>query len=46
MNIIDLDFQSVVIGYTIGIVLMRSIHTVLFEGENEIDDQTKRHNGC
>ena len=44
MGVISLDFQSVIIGYTIGIVLMWSIHTVLFEGDNEIDEQTERHN--
>ena len=43
MGVISLDFQSVIIGYTIGIVLMWSIHTVLFEGDNEIDEQTERH---
>jgi hypothetical protein len=43
MNIIELDFSSVVIGYTIGIALMWSIHTVLFE-EQLNDETTERHN--
>ncbi len=43
MNIISLDFSSVVVGYTIGIALMWSIHTVLFE-EKLDDETTERHN--
>jgi hypothetical protein len=43
MNIIELDFSSVVIGYTIGIALMWSIHTLLFEGE-EFDETTQKYN--
>jgi len=43
MNIISLDFSSVVIGYTIGIALMWSIHTVLFEEELD-ESTTERHN--
>lgn len=31
MNIVELDFISVVCGYVIGLCLMWSIHTVLFE---------------
>ena len=43
MNIFTLDFLSVAIGYSVGIALMWSIHTVLFE--EEIDEQaTERHN--
>ncbi len=42
MNVIDLDFISVIIGYTAGLALMWSIHTVLFE--EEIDEQaTETH---
>ena len=36
MNILELDFLSVIIGYVVGLILMWSIHTVLFE--EEIDD--------
>ena len=43
MGVISLDFQSVVIGYAIGIALMWSIHTLLFE-EQEYDEQTEKHN--
>ena len=43
MNIVQLDFISVVTGYVIGLCLMWSIHTVLFE--EEIDEQTtEKHN--
>ena len=43
MNIVQLDFISVVTGYAIGLCLMWSIHTVLFE--EEIDEQaTEKHN--
>jgi len=31
MNIVELDFISVICGYVIGLCLMWSIHTVLFE---------------
>ena len=31
MNIIELDFISVICGYVIGLLLMWSIHTLLFE---------------
>ena len=42
MSFLELDFISVVIGYAVGIALMWSIHTVLFE--EELDDATtKRH---
>ena len=43
MSLINLDFISVVIGYTVGIALMWSIHTVLFEEELN-DETTERHN--
>ena len=42
MNIAELDFQSVVIGYAVGIVLMWSIHTVLFE--ETIDEEKPKEN--
>ena len=43
MSFINLDFLSVAAGYSIGIALMWSIHTVLFE--EELDDKTtERHN--
>ena len=43
MNFINLDFLSVAAGYSIGIALMWSIHTVLFE--EELDEATtERHN--
>ena len=43
MNIVQLDFLSVIVGYAIGLCLMWSIHTVLFE--EEIDEQTaEAHN--
>ena len=31
MNVIELDFISVICGYVIGLLLMWSIHTLLFE---------------
>ena len=43
MSFINLDFLSVVTGYSIGIALMWSIHTLLFE-EQEYDEQTEKHN--
>mgnify|MGYP001315175668 CR=1 FL=1 len=43
MNIISLDFSSVVIGYTIGIALMWSIHTLLFE-EDGFDETAEKYN--
>ena len=43
MNVIDLDFISVIIGYTAGLALMWSIHTVLFEEELD-ESTTERHN--
>ena len=43
MNIVQLDFLSVIIGYVVGLCLMWSIHTLLFE--EEIDEQTtETHN--
>ncbi len=43
MNIIELDFQSIIIGYVVGLGLMWSIHTVLFE--ETLDEQAaKRDN--
>ena len=42
MNIIEVDFQSVVIGYVVGIALMWSIHTVLFE--ETIDEEKPKEN--
>ena len=43
MNIVQLDFLSVNIGYVVGLCLMWSIHTLLFE--EEIDEQTtETHN--
>tara|TARA_B100001564_G_scaffold252377_1_gene214511 strand:+ start:168 stop:359 length:192 start_codon:yes stop_codon:yes gene_type:complete len=43
MSFINLDFLSVAAGYSIGIALMWSIHTVLFE--EELDEATtERHN--
>ncbi len=42
MSFLELDFLSVVIGYAVGIALMWSIHTVLFEEELD-DETTKRH---
>lgn len=43
MSFINLDFLSVVTGYSIGIALMWSIHTVLFEEELD-ESTTERHN--
>ena len=43
MSLFPLDFLSVVIGYSVGIALMWSIHTVLFEEELD-DETTERHN--
>lgn len=43
MNVFTLDFLSVVIGYSVGIALMWSIHTVLFEEELD-EETTERHN--
>ena len=43
MNVFTLDFQSVIIGYSVGIALMWSIHTVLFEEELD-ESTTERHN--
>ena len=43
MGVLSLDIQSVVIAYSIGVALMWSIHTLLFEGQ-EYDEQTERHN--
>ncbi len=43
MSFLELDFLSVVIGYAVGIALMWSIHTVLFEEELN-DETTERHN--
>ncbi len=31
MNIVELDFLSMIIGYVVGLLLMWSIHTLLFE---------------
>ena len=43
MNVFTLDFISVIIGYSVGIALMWSIHTVLFEEELD-ESTTERHN--
>tara|TARA_R100001015_G_C4599920_1_gene154925 strand:+ start:821 stop:1012 length:192 start_codon:yes stop_codon:yes gene_type:complete len=43
MSFINLDFLSVAIGYSVGIALMWSIHTVLFEEELD-ESTTERHN--
>ena len=43
MSFINLDFLSVAAGYSIGIALMWSIHTVLFEEELD-ESTTERHN--
>ena len=40
MGLISLDFQSIVIGYAVGIALMWSIHEVLY-GDNNNEQRTE-----
>ncbi len=42
MNIIELDFMSIVIGYTVGVAMMWSLTQTVFYTENEDDGKTKR----
>ncbi len=42
MNIIELDFMSIVIGYTVGVAMMWSLTQTVFYTENEDDGTTKR----
>jgi len=39
MGIIDLDFQSIVIGYMVGVALMWSLCNLLY-GDNDEQEQT------
>ena len=41
MGLISLDFQSIVIGYAVGIALMWSIHEVLY-GDNNNEQRTEK----
>ena len=40
MGLISMDFQSVVIGYAVGVALMWSIHEVLY-GDNNNEQRTE-----
>jgi hypothetical protein len=42
---LSIDFQSVVIGYAVGIGLMWSIHTVLFEEDNNDNEAEENDEG-
>lgn len=41
MNIIELDFISIVIGYMVGVALMWSLTQTVFYKENEDDKKAK-----
>jgi hypothetical protein len=41
MNIIELDFMSIVIGYSIGIAMMWSLTQTIFHTEVNDDEETK-----
>ena len=41
MNIIEVDFMSIVIGYTVGVALMWSITQTIFHTEVNDDEGTK-----
>ena len=41
MNIIEIDFLSIVIGYTVGVAMMWSLTQTVFYTENEDDGKTK-----
>ena len=43
MNIIELDFMSIVIGYTVGVAMMWSLTQTVFYTENENDGKAKRN---
>ena len=42
MNIIEVDFLSIVIGYTVGVTLMWSITQTIFHTEVNDDEGTKK----
>ena len=41
MNIIELDFLSIVVGYTVGIMMMWSVTQTVFHTEVNDDERTK-----
>ena len=43
MNIIEIDFMSIVIGYTVGVALMWSVTQTVFHTEVNDDEGTKEH---
>ena len=43
MNIIEVDFLSIVIGYTVGVALMWSVTQTVFHTEVNDDEGTERH---
>lgn len=43
MNIIQIDFLSIIIGYTVGIAMMWSLTQTVFHTENEDDKKAKRN---
>ena len=43
MNIIEIDFLSIVIGYTVGVALMWSVTQTVFHTEVNDDEGTEGH---